>query len=140
MKKFCVLCVLLVLLLSSCGFYSLIDTRKYTCDVSEVQSVQIVRLEDIEPYYQFDYTVLFEITDYITFVDQLNNIETYVKWGTPHVMNVEDIIIRIEYQNGDYELISRGVQCFCRSGTFTDGHFVFDESEFEALIEKYLNN
>lgn len=138
MKKLSILlCSLLLLFCCSCR---LLDNRKYVCDAEEVKSVQIVRLEDIEPYYQFDYTVLFEITDYITFVDQLNNIETYVKWGTPHVMNVEDIIIRIEYQNGDYELISRGVQCFCRSGTFTDGHFVFDESEFEALIEKYLNN
>ena len=138
MKKLCVLCVLLVLLLSSCGFYSLIDTRKYTCDVSEVQSVQIVRIDHAEPVFVYEYTVLHDITDYTTFIDRLNELDNHITiFGDPHVVAEGDVVIRIEFQNGDWEIVACGTQRSCRSGEFITGPFIFDKDEFYALIEEY---
>ena len=134
MKKFCMLCVLLLLLLSSCGLF---DTREYTCDVAEVQSVQIVRLDHLEPVHVYEYTVLHDITDYTTFIDRLNELDNSTCLGAPYVMRVGDVVIRIEFRNGDWEFVSWGTQAYCRSGKLGDGPFIFDEDEFYALIEEY---
>ena len=136
MKKISVL-LFGVILLFCCSCSSL-DNRKYICDIEAVKSVQIVRLEKLEPYYKIDYTVLFEITDCATFVNRLNALGNSAHWGSPYVMRAQDIVIRIEFQNGDYDFLKRNTQFFYRSGTFKDGRYIFDKEAFEILISDYM--
>lgn len=140
MKKFVLplmLCVTIAISCCSCGF--LRKRQTYYCDVNAVKSVQIVRLDKyIEGEYRYDYTVLCEISDYSTFVSNLNDIEHSINWGDPRQMQVQYIAIKIDYRNGDFDLIHSDAQCFNNSGVNNYGYFFFDEKQFNALISEYV--
>ena len=127
---------IIVLLFSSCGLFG---KQKYTCDVDTVDSVQIVRLDEyVEGEYRYEYTVLSEIPNYEIFVSCLNEIDHTVNWGDPRQMDEQYIVIKIDYKNGDFDLIHPDAQCFNRSGTNQYGYFFFDDEQFNALISEYM--
>ena len=77
----CLLCVISLCLLCSCGLFG---PQKYVCEIDEVESVEIIRLDEyIEEEYRFEYTVLSQISDYTTFVERLNEVKHSVNWGDP---------------------------------------------------------
>ena len=132
----CILCFILMVLCCSCGFF---NDQKYICDADEVESVQIVRLDKyVDGEYRYEYTVLSQISDFVLFVEKLNNLKHSVNWGDPRQMNVQNIVIRIDYHNGDFDLIHTDAQCFNRSGTNQYGYFFFDDEQFNALISDYI--
>ena len=54
-------------------------------------------------------------------------------------MFYEDYIaIRIDYINGDFDLINDRAQSFFRNGEKQTGFLYFDEEQFDSLIEDYL--
>ena len=127
---------LLICLFSGCGLFG---DQEYTCDVDNVVSVQIVHLgEIVEGEYRFAYTVLCEIEDIPAFVEQLESVEHSVNWGDPRPLGTDCIVIRIEYQNGDYDLLHEDAQTFHRSGQNNHGFFFFDDDQFQDLISEYL--
>jgi hypothetical protein len=106
--------------------------------VDEVKSVEIVKLNGIiEGEYQYDYSVLSEISDHATFVKRLNNLKHSYNWGEPSVMDAYVVVIRIEYHNGEFDLIHSDAQVFYYSGVNHSGYFFFDDDQFQALIEDY---
>ena len=126
--------VLIVLLLSS--FISTFTYPDYHCDVNEVKSVSIVRLDDyVQSEYRYNYTVLAEITDVDTFLDRLNHVKNRGRMGMTSLFE-GDVVIRIEYQNGDYDLLQQYAQRFNRNGDNQVGWYEFDE-EFEQLLTDY---
>lgn len=133
----CILCIILMMLCCSCGMFG---RQKYVCEVDNVKSVQIIRLDEyVKGEYRFEYTVLSDISDYKTFVSELNKVRRSVNWGDPRQMYAEYIVIRIEYHNGDFDLLHPDAQCFNRSGTNNYGFFFFDDEQFNVLISDYLN-
>ena len=136
MKKISILCSLLLLFCCSCSLF--VANREYVCQIEEIKFVEIVMLGDFDrEKNEYEYTVLSQITDYATFVDRLTQLQTSVNGGQPYVFNKQAPVVRIEYQNGDYDLIQSEVQCFGRSGKITDGKFLFNQKGFQALIEAY---
>ena len=132
----CVFCVLLMFLCCSCGLFG---DQRYICDADEVFSVQIVSLDKyVVGEYRFEYTVLSEISDYAAFVDQINDLKHSVNWGEPSQLYEGYTVIRIDYQNGDYDLLYPNAQWFHRSGINQDGYFFFDRPQFDALVSEYL--
>ena len=132
----CLLCSFLILSCCSCGFFG---DQKYVCNVSEVESIQILKLDKyVEEEYNYEYTVLSEISDSMTFVNRLNHIKHSVNWGDPLLLDVQYVVIRIDYLNGDYDLLHPDAQCFNRSGVNHSGFFFFDDEQFYALIDDYL--
>ena len=130
------LCIVLMLLCCSCG---LIGEQRYVCDVAEVESIQIVRLDKyVEGEYRYEYTVLSQISNNEAFVRQLNELDHSVNWGDPRQMDVQYIVIKIDYSNGDFDLIHPDAQCFNRSGTNQYGYFFFDDEQFHSLISAYM--
>ena len=120
---------------SSCGFFG---PQQYVCNVEDVESAQIIRLgEPVKSEYRYEYTVLAEISDVEVFVDQLNNLKHSVNWGEPGVLKPDIVVIRVNYLNGDYDMIHTGAQWFHRSGVNNTGYFFFDQEEFDALISTY---
>lgn len=131
----CVLSVVLICLCCGCGFFG---DQRYTCEVENVKSVQIISLDKyVEGEYRYEYTVLYEIPNNSVFVEDLIGIKHTVNWGDPMQMDVGYTVIRIDYLNGDYDLIHSNAQCFHRSGVNQYGYFFFDKEQFNALITKY---
>ena len=132
------ICIVLVAacLCSGCGLFG---PQQYTCDVDNVKSVQIVQLNrNVEGQYRWDYTVLCEIFDKGIFVNQLTSIEHRVQWGEPTVHNEGDIVVRIEFLNGEYDLIHWYAQTMSCPNTNRTGFFFFDKEQYNALIEEYM--
>lgn len=132
---FGILLVSAMLFCVSCG---LIGDQKYDCDAAAVDTVQIVKLENyVEGEYRYEYTVLSEITDKAAFIERLNNMEHSMNWGDPYVLESGYVVIKIDYLNGDYDLIYSNAQWFNRSGVNQDGYFCFDKEQFDLLISDY---
>lgn len=126
----------LLWLCCGCGFGG---EQRYVCEVDEVKSVQIISLDVyVENEYRYEYTVLCEITDKEVFVEQLNDLKQTVNWGEPKQFNEGYTVIRIEYFNGDYDLIYSNAQWFNRAGTNQNGYFFFDKTQFDEFISDYL--
>lgn len=129
------LCVILTLLCSSCGWFG---DQRYVCDVENVDSIHIVRLDEyVEEKCDFEYTVLVQISDCKTFANRLNEVKHSVNWGEPSPMELQYIAIKIDYSNGDFDLIHQDAQLFNRSGSYRTGYFFFDDEQFNSLISNY---
>ena len=130
----CIMCMILVF----CCACHLFGAQEYVCNIDRVASIQIVRLDRyIKQDQNFTYTVFAEISDLETFVEKLNKIEHSVNGGDPGVLLEQYTVIRIEYHNGDSELIYPNAQWFYRSGEHSYGFFFFDEEQFKSLIAEY---
>ena len=131
-----IVCGIFILCCSSCGFFG---DQHYFCDPETVESAQIIRLDKyIEGEYRYDYTVLAEISDCPEFVNQVNQLKHSVNWGEPTDINVGYVVIRIQYQNGDFDLLYPNAQWFNRAGVSQTGYFFFEESQFHALVSEWL--
>lgn len=130
-------CIILMLLCCSCGLFG---DQRYFCDVEKVDSIQIVQLDQyVEGEYRYEYTILSQITDFETFVLHLNELDHSVNWGDPRQMDVQYIVIKIDYSNGDFDLIHPDAQCFNRYGVNQYGYFFFNDEQFHSLISDYVN-
>ena len=131
-----ILCVILMISCCSCGFFG---DQRYVCDPENVKSIQIVKLDKyIQEEYRYEYTILSEISDCETFISRLNKLEHSVNWGDPQPMQVQYIVIKINYSNGDFDLIHPDAQKFNRSGSNKNGYFFFDDEQFNSLISDYV--
>ena len=133
------LCISFIIPLFLCCSCGLFGDQEYVCEVDSVESVQIVRLDKyIEGEYRYEYTTLSTITDYSTFIDRLNQVDHSVNWGDPGRFDLNYIVIKIDYHNGDYDLLYPNAQCFHRSGVNQNGYFFFDEKQLQTLISDYI--
>ena len=132
-RKIISLCVFWVtmVLLSSCFLTS---GNKYYCNIDEIERIQIVELGD----YDMEDTVLLEIEDLDNFVNRLNKIERSTNFGAPGSLFSGYIVIKIDYINGNCDLLYRNAQVFFESDTARYGHIFFDKEQFNALISDYL--
>ncbi len=131
------ICIALLLLCCSCGLFS---PQRYVCDVENVASIQIVRIDNIEKGQNgFEYTVLSQIPDCETFVRNLNEVKHSVNWGDPYPMEVYNVVVKIEYNNGDFDLIHPDSQYFSKAGNISTGYFFFDDEQFNDLISSYYD-
>ena len=126
----------LMLLCCSCGLFG---DQEYFCEIGKVKSIQIIQLDRyVDGEYRYEYTVLSEIVDTPAFVNRLNGLKHSVNWGEPSVLNINYVVIRIDYLNGDFDLLYPNAQWFNRSGVNNAGYFFFDEEQFISLISDYL--
>lgn len=133
-----ILCFNLMLLLCSCGFFG---ERRYVCDTENIKSIQIVALSGfIQEEQEFEYTVVSEVSDYLAFAERLNGIKQRVAmgFGDPSVFNWDETVIKINYLNGDFDLIYFNVQVFKKNDVYQTGHFIFDDDQFNALLSEYI--
>lgn len=126
----------IISLCCGCGFFG---DQEYSCDEGQIARIRIIRLEKyVEAEYRYDYSVLSEIENRTAFIEQLNNMTHSVNWGEPGQFQIGYLVIRIDYQNGDYDLIHPSTQWFNRSGVNQNGYFFFDQQEFDALVNSVL--
>lgn len=130
-------CLVPLLLCSSC---KLSEDRKYTCDVTTVDSVQIVQLDSYNKEEdRFSCTVLAEVENRDAFLQQLCSLRQSRVFNDPLYLKPTDIVIRVLYQNGDFDLIRNGAQKLSRNGKVDSRILVFSPSEkYNALIDDAL--
>ena len=138
-KPLClVLSIILMFFFCSCGFFG---DQKYECDVDTVSSAQIVRLDRyVQGEYRYEYTVIYEANDYHMFVSQLNQLKHSVNWGDPGLLKEGYVVIKIDYLNGDYDLLYKNAQWFHRAGVNQNGYFFFDEDQFSEFVLRYIES
>ena len=138
MKKIILLLLCIIMLLCcSCGLFG---KQRYICDVDEVLSIQIVRLDKyVEGEYRYEYTILSQISNHENFVSRLNELDHSVNWGDPRQMYIQYVVIKIDYRNGDFDLIHSDAQWFNRSGVNQNGYFFFDDEQFDSLISDFIS-
>lgn len=140
MKKFSFsICLLLIAVLCcSCGFFG---DQAYTCDIGNIESIQLVRLDEfIDSEHRYAYTVLCDITAPTDFAEKLTAIDHNVNWGDPRVLPMGDVVIKINYLNGDFDLLHPDAQTWYRSGEYQSGFFFFDDDQFGDLVRSYYND
>lgn len=72
------------------------------------------------------------------FLIKIQNIACDVIYNDPTVLEAGNIAFRINYSNGDYELITAYAQASYKSNIYKrTGHFGFDKEEFDELINAY---
>ena len=134
-----ILCILVVISLCLCCGCGLFGRQRYSCEIDDVDSIQIVSLDEyLYEEYRFEYTILCEIEDCPTFVEYLNDLEHSVNWGDPLCLEEGYIVIKINYLNGDFDLLYPNAQWFNRDGEKQTGYFFFDKEQFNALVADYL--
>ena len=91
-------------------------------------------------------TLVREIEDTKAFLDDFRAVDCYTHYSDPLGISpegTEDTVIKIIYKNDEYELINwLGQAEYTNEYGFRyyAGYSVFDEMQFEALIEKYTSN
>ena len=140
MKSFrlplCIACLSLLLCCSACALFG---ESEYHCNIDGVKSISIIRLDKyIKEEYRYDYTVLAEVSDIEVFIDRLNSMKHSINRGEPYVLYEQYTVIRIDYNNGDYDLIHQYAQSFESDGKVRTGYFLFNEEEFNALLSDYI--
>ena len=136
---FVVLIVVIIFSLSACLYIP----KSYACDTDMVESVQIIKLgawNDTTERHQF--AVLADVVDHSDFIERLNNLKDndfVFILGTPGTLFEGDILIKVNYLNGDYDLVKSTVQIYYRSGKAQGGGYVtFNQEEYDKLIADYL--
>lgn len=142
MKKTLLLLSLLLpmTLLTSCDVR---ETYRLLHNEEEISAISIVRvyLSEEDDLVQ---TCRVVIDDVDAFLVDFRNVDCYVWFGDPIGLQPAPEgtdVVKIEYRNGDYELIDCNGQTEYtekRGLVYYAGFSMFDENQFTALIGKYL--
>ena len=142
MKKTLLIPVLMVLFL----FVSCRVSENYTFlnPSSEIAEVSIVELS-FDDNRELIQTELKRIENTEVFLEDFRSIDCYVYFGDPVPATpegTEATVIKILYQNDEYELINYNGQSEYtaeRGLKYYAGYSAFDAQQFKALIEKYAS-
>ncbi|MGN0517299.1 MAG: hypothetical protein ACI4II_01080 [Acutalibacteraceae bacterium] len=130
---------LMCLLLVSCRQQETYSFLNSTDEISDISIVAISFDDDGEMLQ----TEIKKIDDTDVFLDDFRSVDCYVYYGEPIGVTqegIDDIVVKISYDNDEYELINwQGQSEYTQERGFRYyvGFSVFDEEQFEALIEKY---
>ena len=147
-------CFLIVCFIACVLFTGCIKKGKYRFmdDTSKIYNIEIVKLLEIETIENEGLKPVFEtlcvIENKERFLGEFSQLVCTYRWNDPTGINKEYIgctLLKIEYVDGDYELISHYAQAeyendLVGGGKYDmyAGRYMFNEQEFNALIEKYL--
>lgn len=115
-------------------------------DTSEISMIEIVQIKEKQIIHEelevYNWEVLGGVDDKSAFMKELIEIPCYSYFTHPCEIYTGLMVIRIEYNNGDYELLGdfgeraeyshedKSYKNYC-------GYFYFD-NQFDALISKYI--
>jgi hypothetical protein len=72
------------------------------------------------------------------FLKDFNKVDCYEYFFHPGTVDVGDVVFKITYFNGDYQLISINNQARLKNNNYNYmGRYYFDDEQFEELMNKY---
>ena len=116
--------VFFVCALSACvkGSYEFLN------DESEISTIEIVRLCEYDRENNcFKEQLISTVQDHSAFLSDFRDVKCNTFFGDPRGVYEGDIVVKITYDNGEYELIR----------SLGRGFYSFDQEQFNDLIEKY---
>ena len=125
-----------VLLLLGAG--CVVNKELYPLDEENISSCQIVRQDEA------GYTVLAEVEDKSAFLRKLKELRkesVSLIYGDPPTQYIGEILIRLEYLNGDYDYVDPRVQYSYHPNerySYRHSYYSFDYEGFKKLIEEYI--
>ena len=141
MKKIVVVILSVLLLICSNAACRVREAYGFINPSESIINISIVKLSfENEELLQ---TTVATVDDTSLFLADFRKIKCYVYFGDPSGITPEgisDTVIKIDYENSEYELINwNGQARYTIEGGFNYyyGFNIFDEEQFEALIEKY---
>lgn len=144
MKKRKVLIVVSLVVLLTIVFVGCRHRETYSLlhGEEEIESISIVNviLNDDGEVTQKE---LCSVADINGFMKKFREVDCYIYFGDPTGVSEEGVsadVIKIVYENGEYELINWNGQAECtdeKGFQYYCGFSVFDENEFKALILEY---
>ena len=135
----CFVFVLLCIMLVSCRKQELFQ---FLNPIEEITNISIVEI-NFGDENEIIQTEIVGIDDISAFINDFQKVNCYVYYGDPLGVTpegVDDIVVKIMYENGEYELINwSGQSEYTIQGGFSyyKGFNVFEEKQFEFLISKY---
>ena len=141
MKKFCLLIITIILFLcTGCS-----SNYKFLQNTTEIKTIEIVKVE-YSAEQPITFTTLSIIEDKEAFLQDFSQISCRRKSSSPFGVDSGEIAIKILYNNGEYELITRDAQSQCLYDPNKEemyymkykGWFYFDKEGFSALLTKYM--
>ena len=112
---------------------------------SEIRTIEIVKLcEYDQENGEYKEELISIVEDHAAFLSDFKKVECYNHWTDPTGVFEDSIVIKITYQNDEYELIHHYGQGKYRHYDDNQSYFqpyagyrYFDEEQFNDLIEKY---
>ena len=117
-------------------------TYKYLNSKSEIKAIDIVSVY-VTNDFVYSHEVICNIKNISKFLDELEQIDCRRFIGAPISIQEDTIAVKIEYIDGEYEVISHsGRYTYTNEKQFQayEGYNVFDEEEYLLFINKYLEN
>ena len=144
MRKIYMIIILMLtsVILSSCRHKETFQLLNEEVEISAISIVEISFDEEGEVIQ----TELNTIEDIDAFLDDFREVDCYTYFGDPTGITVEGVeanVIKILYENDEYELINWNGQAdytLKRGFRFYRGFSVFDETQFNSLISEYLQS
>ena len=118
--------------------------------IEQVENIYVYHLEEALYYTEIDLfpstpTYTIEESNFTPFIDDLEQIPfervVFVLGAIDFIKTYESYAVKIEYQDGSYELIGyRLQQTFSKDGTDTSmNHLFCDEEVWLAFLQKYVD-
>ena len=143
MKKIAILfiAVLCLTLLIGCTGSAPYEMLHNSSEIEAIYIVEIIKNVMYDPEAQeWTLETIGEITEIEAFVAELTALKTTFV-NPPATLTAGETVIKIEYANGDYELIGSMVQRDYRpDGTGGGSQNVFDQAEYNTLIQRYMKS
>ncbi|MBR2615634.1 MAG: hypothetical protein IKC69_03035 [Clostridia bacterium] len=118
------------------------EANTFRDKLDEIESISIVELGEYrEERFAFSEKLLAEIPDPEEFKEKLADLDYKQIHGDPMGLKTGDVVIKIVYDNGDFDLIDRAAQLKYRAGRkkFVNyGYTAFEKEGFKALMGQYL--
>lgn len=108
--------------------------------LDEVSVIEIVKVNDVYENDELKQEKMSEIENINEFFMEFQNLDCYSIYTDPQGIEGEQEIIKITYENGEYELIDvDGQATYTHSKKFKNyrGYYYFEQDQFDELINKY---
>ena len=138
MKK--LLCLFIVLIVVFAGGCSIKAAYKFLQSPTEISVIEIVKVSRDESTGEIEQTTISTIDDIEVFLKDFSQVNCYLIYTDPKGIDDSALVIKIVYQDGEYELIDvRGQTQYTDESGFRNytGYRSFDDIEFKNLISKY---
>lgn len=133
--------IFVLMLMLCCAGCKKKDKYEFLQDISEIKSIEIVEIGVLEKNTEeISMSVLSVIEEKDAFLTEFLEINCFSLFGDPQGVGEYSEVIKITYNDDEYELIDVGGQAeYTHERKFKNyvGYRYFDEIQFEALISKY---
>lgn len=116
---------------------------RFLHSMEEIDAIEIVKIDIDNSTGIIEQISICSIEDIDTFMDDFSRVTCYWHYSDPTAPGDDARVIKIGYNNGEYELIAADGQSQYtndRLFQYYTGYRYFDEEQFDELISKYVEN